>query len=184
LYRLRLGRNADNNRVQSTVSEFLIPLLKDFLFAALAGAGFSLAVNPPLRIVPMVAFFAGLGHALRFGLGEWGQISVSTGSLLAGFSIGIWSIIAGMRMRIPAEYFAFPSLLPMIPGMYAYKAILSLLNFVEAGNIEAKEQWLILTADNGSIALLVVCALGAGALIPIMLLQHTKFLTTALQRKN
>jgi uncharacterized membrane protein YjjB (DUF3815 family) len=166
------------------VNEFLIPLLKDFMFAALAGVGFCFAGNPPLRIVPMVAVFAGLGHALRFGLEEWGQISASTGSLLAGLAIGICSIIAGMRMRIPAEFFAFPALLPMIPGMYAYKAILSLLNFVEAGNLEAKEQWLLLTADNGSVALLVICALGAGALIPIMLLQHTKFFITTLSRKN
>ncbi|MDR2604962.1 MAG: threonine/serine exporter family protein [Desulfovibrio sp.] len=166
------------------MTEFLIPLFQDFVFAALAGVGFALAANPPLRIVPMVAVFAGLGHALRFGSAEWGQISVSTGSLLAGFAVGICSVIAAMRMRIPAEYFAFPSLLPMIPGMYAYKAILSLLNFVEADNLEAKEQWLILTADNGSVALLVVCALGAGALIPIMLLQHTKFFTTRSGARN
>jgi uncharacterized membrane protein YjjB (DUF3815 family) len=166
------------------VNEFLLPLLNDFVFAALAGVGFCLATNPPLRIVPLVAVFAGLGHALRFGLAEWGQVGISTGSLLAGLAIGLSSVIATMRLRVPAEFFAFPALLPMIPGMYAYKAILSLLNFVEAGSLAAKEQWLLLTADNGIVALLVVCALGAGALIPIMLLQHTKLFTTTLWRKG
>lgn len=159
-------------------------LLSDLVFAALAGTGFCLAANPPLRIVPMVAVLAAMGHALRFCLTEFAQISISTGSLLAGLAIGLGSVLATIRMRVPSEFFAFPALLPMIPGLYAYKAIFSLLNFMEAGNLEAKQHWLLLMSDNGFTALLVVCALGAGALIPIMLFQHTTFLAVTLWRKG
>lgn len=163
----------------------LLPLLlEDVLFAALAGVGFCLATNPPLRIVPVVAVLAAAGHGLRFALAECAGISISTGSLLAGLLVGLCSILATARMRVPSEFFAFPALLPMIPGLYAYKAILSLLNFMEASGAQAKHHWLLLTADNGFTALLVVCALGAGALIPIMIFQHTRLLTVVLWKRG
>lgn len=166
------------------MSEFLVFLPQDIVFAALAGIGFCLAANPPLRILPLVAAFAAFGHALRFTLLETAQIGISTGSLLGGFVIGLCSIVATTRTRVPAEFFAFPALLPMIPGLYAYKAILSLFNFMSATSFETKQYWLILMADNGFTALLVVCALGAGALIPIMLFQHSPLVITALWKKN
>ena len=38
------------------------------------------------------------------------------------------------RVYCPAEVFAFPSLLPMIPGMYAYKTVLFLMQFFQTEN--------------------------------------------------
>ncbi len=166
------------------MNEFLPLLLGDALFAAIAGVGFCFALNPPLRIVPVVAVLAALGHGLRFTLTECTSVSISTGSLAAGLVIGICSIAATIRLRVPSEFFAFPALLPMIPGLYAYKAILSLLNFMDAHDAAAKHHWLLLTADNGFTALLVVCALGAGALIPIMVVQHTTLFTATLWKRG
>lgn len=166
------------------MSGFVPLLLDDLLFAALAGAGFCLASNPPLRIVPVVAVLAAAGHGLRFALAQCAGVGISTGSLLAGLLVGLCSILATARMRVPSEFFAFPSLLPMIPGLYAYKAILSLLNFMDAPDAVAKQYWLLLTADNGFTALLVVCALGGGALIPIMMFQHTRLLTVVLWKRG
>lgn len=166
------------------MSGILLPLAGDLLFAALAGAGFCMAANPPLRIVPVVALLAACGHALRFALLTWAGVSIAAGSLLAGLFIGLCSILATIRLRVPSEFFAFPALLPMIPGLYAYKAILSLLNFMGAPDLETKQHWLLLMADNVLTALLVLCALGAGALIPIMACQHSIFMTTTLWRKS
>lgn len=166
------------------MSVFFQLLLQDMVFAAIAGTGFCLAANPPLRIVPTVTVLAALGHALPFSLAEFAHIGISTGSLLGGLAIGLCSILAATRTGIPAEFFAFPSLLPMIPGLYAYKAILSLLNFMGAEELGAKQHWLLLMMDNGFTAMLVVCALGVGALIPIMLFQHSPFLVAARRRRS
>ncbi|MDL2207481.1 threonine/serine exporter family protein [Desulfovibrio sp. OttesenSCG-928-F20] len=166
------------------MSSFLLLFLQDMFFAGLAGVGFCLAVNPPSRIIPVVAALAAVGHGLRFALTYSAHMGISTGSLLAGFIIGLGSVIATTRMRVPAEFFAFPALLPMIPGLAAYKAILSLLNFMGATAPADKQYWLLLTADNGFTALLVLCALGTGALIPIMLFHHPRFLTAAIWKQR
>lgn len=160
----------------------LFAILEDAFFAALAGLGFAVAANPPKRILPAAAFLAALGHAFRFAIMEYGDVKIATASLLAGLVVGFAGIIITIAMRVPSEFFCFPALLPMIPGLYAYKAILSLINFMEADNMEVKHHWFVLAADNGFTSLFVVCALGIGAIIPIMLFRRGPFLSTYLNR--
>ncbi|MDL2268320.1 threonine/serine exporter family protein, partial [Desulfovibrio sp. OttesenSCG-928-G15] len=104
----------------------LFAILEDAFFAALAGLGFAVAANPPKRILPAAAFLAAIGHAFRFGIMEYAGVSIATASLLAGLLVGVVGIVITIAMRVPSEFFCFPALLPMIPGLYAYKAILSI----------------------------------------------------------
>lgn len=161
---------------------FILPVLDDALFAAVAGIGFCFATNPPLRIVPFVAVLAAVGHAFRFILMTHLDMGICTASFLAALFIGVGSVLLTLRVHAPAEFFAFPSLLPMIPGLYAYKAIAGFAEFVGTTDVAAKETWMLLMADQGFTALTIVCALGAGAMIPVMMLQHSPLLAPVLER--
>ena len=51
---------------------------------------------------------------------------------------------------MPAEIIAFPKLLPMVPGVYAYKGILVLFSFLNETDITKKNEYLIIFFDNAN----------------------------------
>ena len=47
------------------------------------------------------------------------------------------------KLRCSMEVISFPALLPMIPGLYAYETILSIVKYSQASTIIAKQEILI-----------------------------------------
>ena len=100
---------------------FFLEIFQDAFFAALAGIGFASISNPPKQAYKYCAFIAGMGHATRFILMNsslhWGIINAS---FIAALVIGCLAVLLSSYAKCPPETFSFPSLLPMIPGIYAY----------------------------------------------------------------
>ena len=97
-------------------------ILSDGFFAAVAAIGFGAISDPPMRAFPVIALLAAVGHALRFVLMQ-GGVDIATASLCASVVIGVDSLLLGGRIRCPMTVLFIPALLPMIPGMYAYKTV-------------------------------------------------------------
>lgn len=151
-------------------------VLGDAAFAAVAGAGFAVISNPPRRALPYVALLAAAGHALRFYLMNYAGVGIATATLLAAFAMGCGSVLLTRRLRVPAEFFSFPALLPMIPGMYAYKTILALLRFMDVQESAQRAHWLLEICHNGLTVLLVMCALVIGTLLPLYIFHKQSWL--------
>ena len=96
----------------------------DAFFAAIAAIGFSAISNPPRKAYLFCALIAAAGHSIRFLLMSPGlmDMPIIPASAIASFVIGLLAVLLSPLARIPAETFLFPSLLPMIPGIYAYRA--------------------------------------------------------------
>ena len=103
---------------------FVLDVFQDAFFAALAAIGFSSISNPPKQAYKYCAFIAAMGHATRFILMNsslhWGLINAS---FIASVVIGCLAVLLSSYAKCPPETFSFPSLLPMIPGIYAYHTI-------------------------------------------------------------
>ena len=80
--------------------------------------------------------------------------------------------------RYPIEVFAFPALLPMIPGQFAYRSILGTIRFMESTQEVAQEQYLPGIISNGITALLTMFALGVGVAIPLFMCYQASFRMT------
>ena len=124
-------------------NEFWLPVLTDGLFAAIAAIGFAVISNPPKRAISVVALLGAFGHACRFYLLHYTPLNLTISSLFAAFGIGMLSMLAARLVRCPAEVFSFPALLPMIPGMYAYKTVLALIRFIPVTTTDCRNlpQW-------------------------------------------
>ena len=111
-------------------NDILINFLEDGLFAAIAAIGFSSISNTPHRAYLTCAVIAAAGHSIRYvlTLPEFGCIHVIPASTIASFAIGLLAVLFSSRIKCPAEVCFFPALLPMIPGMYAYRTIEALLS--------------------------------------------------------
>lgn len=151
----------------------------DGLFAAVAGLGFAIISNPPRKALLATMLLACVGHGVRYlcmhhCLLMLDQASAST---LAGFVVGLLALPCAWRLHYPAECFAFPALLPMVPGLYAYKALRDLINIVQQP-VGDTMQWVTNFAHNSTLTILVMVGMVAGCVVPIFMFRRQAFQVT------
>ena len=111
-------------------------------------------------------------------------LSVLFDGFLAAFTIGMGSMWFAKLIHCPAEVFSFPSLLPMIPGMYAYKTILALIRFMKNDDPLVLQQLIVEIFRNGLTALFVLFALVIGVSLPLFIFYKQSFMMTRLLHRK
>lgn len=158
--------------------ETLSLFLWDGFLAAVAAVGFAAVSNPPKQSFVYVPILAAVGHMLRFGLMTYLNFEIAFATFLASIVIGFVCIPFAYRVRIPSEVFSFPALLPMIPGLYAYRSLLGVFNFMQATDEAVRAEFIPIIFSNAITALMVMFALGIGVAIPIFLFYKHSFRMT------
>ncbi len=160
--------------------KLLTDLVQDGLFAAIAAIGFASISNPPRKAYPCCALLAAVGHAMRFLLmnNSICPLHIILASSLAAFTIGLLAVRLALIMKCPAETCFFPALLPMIPGMYAYRAIEALVLCLYHQEEALFSHYLYLLAYNGFTCSFIILGMVIGANIPIFLLKRISFKAT------
>lgn len=153
-------------------------ILLDGLFAAIAAIGFAAVSNPPKQSFAYVPILAAIGHMLRFVLMTYVGLEIALATFFASMLIGFVGIYCAYRARFPSEVFAFPALLPMIPGMYAYRSLLGMIRFMETSDTALKEMYLPQIFTNAITAAATMFALGVGVAIPLFLFYKASFRMT------
>ncbi len=159
-----------------------VTLLLDALFAAIAATGFAVISNPPKRAVAVSALLSAIGHSFRYYLLHEVSMEIVPATFLAAFLIGSMSFVFAKVIQCPNEVFTFPSLLPMIPGMYAYKMFLSFSKFVRANEVDNHQALIEQIFANGLTAAFILMALVVGVSLPVMLFHKESFRVTRSRR--
>ena len=156
----------------------MLPVLQDCIFASIAAIGFGSISNLPVTAFSGCAILAAAGHATRSLLmGELG-ISIIWASFIGGLVIGLLSIPVSARWKSPAESMSFPALLPMIPGMYAYRTIQAFLACVQHVHEADFMHQLYLLNYNGFVCSLIVLLMFVGVTVPIFCFKNVSFSAT------
>ena len=165
--------------------EFITATVLDGAFAAVAAIGFAIISNPQRKPILISAFLAAVGHGLRYFLmhAHLFTMDIATASFFAAVSIGLLAIPFAKAIHCPAEVFSFPSLLPMIPGMFAYKSILALTKFMQTKDETDSLRYLVDFCHNGSTTIFVLFALVVGAAVPVFIFHRQSFTATRLLKK-
>lgn len=165
--------------------QILGSVLADAIGAAIAAIGFSVISNPPRRAIPYTALLAAIGHSIRFVLLQFSGLDLASASFIAAFSIGMLSLLAGSRIFCPATVLYIPALLPMIPGMYAYRTVFSLIKFLQSsGNDSEAIHYLLEIFKNGITTASVLFTLGVGATIPLFIFYKRAFTMTRAAKRS
>ncbi len=158
--------------------DLLQAIIFDGCFAAVASVGFAVISNPQRNSLWVSALLAAVGHGLRYCLLHSTSIDIASASFIAAFSIGMLSIVFAKKIHCPAEVFSFPSLLPMIPGMFAYKTILYLVKFIQCKDDDALVNILVLACKNGVTTTFIMFALVVGVAFPMFIFHKQSFAVT------
>lgn len=155
----------------------MLPILEDCVFAAVAAIGFGSISNVPVKAFSGCALLAAAGHGMRSWLMSQG-LSIIWASFVGSLVIGFLSVPISSRWKSPAESMSFPALLPMIPGMYAYRAVQAFIATVQPTDESEFLHYLCLLNYNGSVCILIVLLMFIGVTVPVFCLKKYSFSAT------
>ena len=160
--------------------EIFLELLQDAFFAGIAAIGFAAISRPPRQAYLWCALIAATGHSFRFLLmtGTDLHLHIVLSTTLASFLIGIMAVLLSPKTKVPAETYLFPSLLPMIPGIYAYKTFMGLTMCMYNASQGMFDKYFYLFASNGLTCFFILLGMAVGATIPIFMLKKISFQAT------
>lgn len=157
-------------------AELAVSLIQKGCWAAVATLGFSILFNVPKYALPYCALIGAFGYALRAALTSGGLGMVSA-TLCAALLIGVMATILAQRYGVSGTLFAVGPAIPLVPGSYAYKAVMGIVMVAESPQLERGTELLLTAFDNGIKAVLTILFLSFGIALPGLA-------WSALQREN
>lgn len=143
-----------------------ISLFENAFWFGLASLGFAILFNVPERTLPSLFFIAILGGIIKT-LALNAGINISIATLFSSFAIGVICIPAAHNKHAPPLVFAIPSVIPLVPGVYAYRMMIGLISL--SSNVNAAyQQTLYETINYGLKVLFILLSLSAGVALPML----------------
>ena len=140
-------------------------------WSGISALGLSVLFNaPPRALVAALAggFIAGL---VKFAVLDFVPgTGIVIASFLASLAVGFLSIPMAHYRHVPPVVFSIPSIIPLVPGIYAYRTMLGLLKLTRVSNenFAATNQLLIY---NAVTTFFVVMVIALGVVLPMYLLR-------------
>lgn len=146
-------------------------LLQDAVLAAIPAVGFAMIFNVPKGALKYCAMAGALGHALRLGLHKFGGVPLEWATLLAAGVVSMVGIHWAQTWRAHPKVFTVAAVIPMIPGIYAFTALLAVIEIDRTGYTPAL---LATVLQNGLRAFFIVSALAVGLALPGLLIYRRR----------
>lgn len=162
-----------------------LDILSDMFFAALAGVGFGIISDPPLKAFRFIALLAAIGHACRYCLMTFAGVEISMGSFVGVLLIGFGSLWLGKNVKVPMTVLYIPALLPMIPGKFAYNMVFSQIMFLQnMNNAIERGKYMEMFFSNTMVTCSVIFMLAVGATLPMFIFPKRAFSLTRQHTKQ
>ena len=139
-------------------------LILNSLWAAIPSVGFGMIFNVPRSTLP----FCAVGGAFTYSFREvlmFNHLSIELSTFIATTAIGIIGVFWSRRYVMPRPVYTVPSIIPMIPGTYAYEMMISLVSMNSDGVSDALLSSFI---QNGLHAISILFAIAFGLVLPSM----------------
>lgn len=148
--------------------ELLEVFFKGF-WCSLAAYGFGIFFNSPKRGLWTIMFLGFAGGVVKFGMmlpDIGGRVVFST--FMAATVIGFAGIFLGNWKKLIPMTVTIPSVIPLVPGVFAYKAMLGLMELAAKPD-ENYGEIVNQTIYNGTMTLFMLLAITLGVTVPMMI---------------
>lgn len=145
-------------------------IITECLFAAVPALGFAVAFNVPAKYLKFCAVGGALGFLARSVMLENGkQISLAT--FIASILVSFYAVLWAQRSMAHPRVISVASIIPMIPGVYAYKTMIAVVELANQGYDMAMMQSAV---ENGLKTFFILGAIAFGLAIPGLLIYRGK----------
>lgn len=140
----------------------LLPYVREFILAAVATLGFGLLFNVPRRALAASSMVGGLGLTIRMLAEELGAGQAGA-TYIGAVAIALAGYLLARRYRMPRMIFTVTGVIPMVPGVPAFSAMLEFASGnVDAGLVNAVRATLITGALAMGLTTVRVLSRGTG----------------------
>ncbi|WP_296026082.1 threonine/serine exporter family protein [uncultured Aggregatibacter sp.] len=148
----------------------LLLLLDDMFFAAIPAVGFALVFNVPPKALKYCALLGALGHVTRTILMQ-SDVPIVFATLVGAALIGFIGVHLSHRYLAHPKVFTVAAIIPMIPGVQAYKAMIAIVQIHHYGFSNALFEQMIASFINTTF---ILGALVFGLALPGLLFYREK----------
>lgn len=145
--------------------ELLLALINDMFFAAIPAVGFALVFNVPQKALIYCAVGGAIGHGARFMMMNFG-IPIEWATFFAATIVGMIGVHWSHKFLAHPKVFTVAALIPMIPGVYAFKAMIAL---VEINHLGYTPELISILMENFLKAMFMIAGLAVGLAMPGLL---------------
>ncbi|WP_080904280.1 threonine/serine exporter family protein [Parabacteroides sp. Marseille-P3160] len=146
----------------------IFQILSDVFFAFFVAVGFAMIFETPKRALPIAGILGGIGHCIRSLMVVYGCELVPS-TFCGAVTIGILGIFCAHLIHTPPVVFTLPACITMIPGLYAYRTILGLIQIFNEGPDVEQSHSLHETAYNFILTSSLLFCLAIGICIAMLL---------------
>lgn len=161
----------------------LLEILTKSFWAGIAAIGFAVLFNVPRRVIFPIWTLGALGGLIKFTAMNF-EIGIVFASFIGATVIGVVSIQMAHMRNSPPLVFSIPSVIPMVPGIFAYKMMLGMIALTNIENTDAYLKTLIETVNNGSKMMFVLISLGIGVAIPMLITRKESIKKSSFNKKK
>lgn len=157
----------------ATPLDLVLFVLQNAFWSGLAACGFAMLFNVPTRTLPGCIAAGALGHVVRalsiqLGLGIEGS------TLVGATTVGFLGTLFSRYWHAPAPVFTIAGAIPMVPGAFAYRTMIAILNIATVQDMTRANDLLVEASVNGIKTALIIGAIAVGITAPALLFQRRK----------
>lgn len=149
---------------------FALELLNDMFFASIPAVGFALVFNVPVPALKYCALGGAIGHGTRFVLMHFG-IPIEWATFFAATTVGMIGVQWSHKFLAHPKVFTVAALIPMVPGVYTYKAMIAM---VEINHLGFSADLMTTLMENFLKAMFIIAGLAVGLAVPGLLFYRRK----------
>jgi len=144
----------------------LISIASMGFWCGVASLGFGVLFNTPPRTLFALWVGGFIAGCIKFSILELASGGIVMASFMGALAVGILSIPVAHFRHVPPMIFSIPSVIPLVPGVFAYRTMLGLIRLsrpseVDYGSLAET------TVHNGVNTLFVIMSLALGVAIPM-----------------
>jgi uncharacterized membrane protein YjjB (DUF3815 family) len=145
-----------------------LKLLENGFWFGTAALGFAILFNVPQRTLLTVWILGALGGITKLILLQQ-NAHIIIASLSGAVLIGILTIPAAHNHHAPPLVFSIPSVIPMVPGVLAYRMMLGIIQLATTPVNQNYNEILAQTVSNGVNMFFILLSLAVGGSLPLLI---------------
>lgn len=152
------------------MEQFLLGLANDMFFASIPAVGFALVFNVPVHALRFCAILGAVGHGSRFTMMHFG-VPIEWATFFAASIVSFIGVYWSKKFLAHPKVFTVAGIIPMVPGVFAYKAMIAMVQINHDGFSLHLMQ--VLT-ENFLKAMFIIAGLAVGLAVPGLLFYRRK----------
>jgi uncharacterized membrane protein YjjB (DUF3815 family) len=156
-----------------TTNSLFLTLVQDAFWSGVAAVGFAILFNAPRRTLPGCMICGALGHVLRTILMQNAGFSIEAATLAGATVVGFVGSFFARQWHTPAAIFTVSGAIPLVPGVFAYRTMIGLLQ-IAAADPTTGETVLIQTSINAIKTALILASIAGGIAAPALIFERRR----------